>query len=89
MSVSSLIEKRWDGDDDTRSYTVADMLRVALAKIEKGEIVAEHGILVLGKKHEDRGSCETDWLQAGTFDFFSQIGMIERAKMSIAKGAEE
>lgn len=87
--VVSLTERRWDSDDDTRTHSVADMLRVALTKIEKGEIVAEHGILVLGKRDLDSNSCETDWLQAGSFDFFAQVGMLERAKMSMAKGAEE
>ena len=80
--ISSLVERRWQGDSDTRAHKITDMLRVAIAQIERGEIDADHAILCMGKV-SDENAITTDWLQAGQFSPFAQLGMLERIKLAI------
>lgn len=80
--VVSLTERKWNSNSAVDAHTVLDMLRVAIAQIERGEIEASHAILCLGHVTDENGA-STDWLQAGKFDAFRQLGLLERVKMAI------
>lgn len=85
--VSSLVERRWNNSDDTRAHTVTDMLRVAIAQIERGDMNPAHAILCMGHVSDDN-AITTDWLQTGQFNGFEQLGLLERIKVSILDTAE-
>ena len=84
----SLEEARWAKDNNVRAHNVAACLRVALAQIERGEIEADHVVVCFGVSNEETGSITTDWLQAGKFSGFAQLGLLERIKMAIVQHAE-
>jgi len=51
----SIAEARWDRCSRTDEQSVVDMLRAALAKIERGEIKPDHAFLCLGEVAAYRG----------------------------------
>lgn len=87
--VVNLAERRWDADNDTRSHSIVDMLRIAIDRLERGDIEGDHAILLLGTANAETNGNGMDWLQAGKFDFYQQVGMLERMKISMCNGAEE
>lgn len=84
----SLDQRRWEKDNDTRAHSVISMLRVAIGQIEAGDIKPDHAILCLGGLDGETNATTTDWLQAGQFSGFAQLGLIERVKLGIIDSAE-
>ena len=78
----SLSEARWDRCGRTEDLSVVDMLRAVIAKIERGEIKADHAFLCLGEVVAYRG-VSSQWMQAGSFNVYGQIGLIERCKTDL------
>jgi len=85
--VVSFTERKWNSNNDVAAHSVIDMLRVAIAQIERGEMRADHAILCTGCAEED-GAVSSGWLQAGTFHAYAQLGLLERTKISLINGAE-
>lgn len=75
----SLAERRWNnGDSRPGSYSVRECLEVVIAKLDSGEIQADHVIVAYGKATD--GIADDGFYQAGSLDPFAQIGLIERVK---------
>jgi hypothetical protein len=76
--IPSLVERRWETNDDPKAHRPADMLRLAADRIDRGEIAGiEHAILVLGgvPANGEKGK-RVRYLQAGQYDHFGQLGLI-------------
>jgi hypothetical protein len=82
---TSLAERRWDTKESPADHSVADMLRVALGRIERGEIKPDHAVLCLGKI--DDGVSRAEYMQAGTYLAFAQVGLLDRAKALLVAGS--
>lgn len=78
----SLAEARWNRCGRTEELSVVDMLRAALAKIERGEIKPDHAFLCLGEVVAYRG-VSSQWMQAGSFNVYAQLGLLERCKADL------
>lgn len=76
--VVSLAERRWENSDDPKAHRPSDMLRLTADRIDRGEIVVEHAIVVLGASEEDR-TMRVRYLQAGTYNHFGQVGLLTSA----------
>ena len=85
--VISFTERKWDSNRDVAAHTVVDMLRVAIARIERGEMQADHAILCTACV-EDNGAVSSGWLQVGEFHVLGQLGLLERIKIELINGAE-
>lgn len=82
----SLSEARWDRCSRVEEQTVVDLLRAVLAKIERGEIKPDHAFLCLGEVVAYRG-VSSQWMQAGGFNVYAQIGLLERCKTDLLNSA--
>lgn len=78
----SFAEAKWKRETDTRKHSVVDMLTVAIAQIERGEIDADHAFLCVGSITEEN-AVNTNWFQAGKFNAYAQIGLLERCKLDL------
>ena len=74
---ASLSERRWDKVSDPAAHSLRDMLMVALARLERGELEADHMVVVYSRLSD--GQPYTGYLQAGSFDPFAQVGMLHHA----------
>lgn len=84
----SLAERRWDRNTKPSASSVADMLRVVIARIERGEIVATHAIVTIGIEL-DNGCVDAKFYQAGTFNPYAQIGLLTRVAQTMMMPADE
>jgi hypothetical protein len=84
----NLASRRWDsGDGRPGSHSVRDMLEVALAKLESGELgTVDHAILVWGRETDGVG--EDGYFQAGSFNVFAQVGLLERGLTLLKKESD-
>jgi hypothetical protein len=80
----SLAARRWDsGDGNPSSHSVRDVLEVAIAKLDAGEINPEHIIIAYGRIKE--ATNDTGFMQAGTFNSYAQLGLLSSVS-DIMKG---
>ncbi len=72
--------KRWNSNpsDNPADYSVRDMLVTALARLDAGELAADHLVLVIGHIDENR-MVGTNMMQAGSFDSYAQLGLMHDA----------
>lgn len=83
----SLAERRWErGNGDPANHTLRDMLETVIAKLDSGELVAEHMIVMWGRNDGIVG--DDGYFQAGTFTAHAQIGLVHRAIVLLTEGGE-
>ncbi len=74
--MSELTAKRWEkGDGLPASHPPREALEVAMHRIASGEIDAKHVVVCIAEVGEG-GACDVNFIQAGTFDHFAQIGLV-------------
>lgn len=73
----SLAEARWDkGDNSPTTHSVREVLEVVLAKIDSGEVEADHVIVCLDLKDENPNAGRPAYYQGGTLRAFGQVGLL-------------
>lgn len=84
-SPVSLAERRWEkGDHKPGSHTLRDMLETVIAKLDSGEVKADHMILVFGRETDGVG--DDSYFQAGSLGPYGQIGLMRRGLELISQG---
>lgn len=79
----SLAERRWNKVDHPAAHQISDMLRITLDRLERGEIKPQHMIIMYGDVADDIANpC---FMQAGGFDAFGQLGLVEMAKKLLTR----
>ena len=82
----SLARHRWDnGDGKPGSHSVRECLEVMLAKLNAGEIEADHVVIAHGRIRED-GAVNDGYMQAGKLDPYGQIGLLYRVCFLLGTG---
>lgn len=80
----SFAEAKWNrGGSNPASHSVRETLEVVLAKIDSGEIKAEHVIVILGTDPEDPEASGSNYFVGGPYKFHQQMGLIETVKLNI------
>lgn len=76
----SFAARRWEkGDGRPGSHSVREALEVALARIDSGELDAKHIIICVGLSDDEDGGSNCAYFQAGPFNHFAQMGLLDAA----------
>lgn len=81
--ISNIATKRWEKETCPNRTSIRDMLVVALERLDAGELLADHMIIAFGHTTDD-GRFGTGYFNAGSFNDFAQIGLLEHAKKAMA-----
>jgi len=78
--MSELTARRWDKDGGSpNSHKAIEALDVARHRIETGEWLADHVIVIVGSIDGD-GGANTSFTQAGKLDAYGQLGLLDVAR---------
>ncbi len=81
----SLSARRWaKGDGSPANHSVREMLEAAIARLDAGEIAADHAILVYATEVDGVG--DDGYMQAGSFSPYAQAGLIYRGVELLCQG---
>lgn len=83
--MNDILVKRWEKPGTPGSHKVIDALEIALHRVKTGEIDAQHVVICFGSVGEDQVA-NTDFLQAGSFSFYAQCGLVHAILRLMTKG---
>ena len=86
--VADLSARRWAANGDPEAQSPLTALAEARRQLEAGEIEAEHVIIIYGHIDES-GASQTGYFQAGTFNEFGQVGLVQRGLRLISEYESE
>lgn len=73
------LEKRWNGgSNQPDAYTPREALLAAIRRIDSGEITPDHVIICMGACNPEDAFISTVYTQAGSFNPYAQIGLLDR-----------